>query len=1148
MHPHSEYVPLHLHTEYSLLDGAIRIKELVEQAVVFRMPAVAITDHGNLFGAVEFYRRTTKAGIKPILGCEVYVAPGSRFDRRNTADVEEASFHLILLAKDNKGYRNLISLVTKAYTEGFYYKPRIDMDLLEQYSGGLIGLTSCLKGEVPYYLQRGMIDKAREKALKYKHILGPENFYIEVQDNGLPEQEEVNKRLIELARELHIGIVATNDCHYMKKEDSRAHDILLCIQTGKTVNDKNRLHFNSDGFYFKSPEEIKNVFKDIPEAVLNTRAIAERCNVEFRLGANLLPRYELKNGQTPDALLEKLAFEGMFHRFGSGQRTTYIERLRRELDIIQKMGYSSYFLIVWDFISYAKKMGIPVGPGRGSAAGSLVSYCLNITDIDPIKYNLLFERFLNPERVSMPDIDVDFCKDRRSEVISYVAEKYGKDHVAQIITFGTMAAKAAIRDVGRALDLPYAEVDRIAKLVPNTLNITIEDTLKVEPQLKALYDSNPKIKELIDIAIRLEGLCRHASTHAAGVVISPAPLTDYTPLYKNPSDGSITTQFDMGAVERIGLLKFDFLGLKTLTVIDKTLKYIRENGKDLSLKDIPLEDKKTYELLSSGHTTGIFQLESTGMRDLLRKMSPNRFEDLIALVALYRPGPIGSGMIDDFIKRKKGQIPVKYELPQLKEILDETYGVILYQEQVMRIANKLANFTMGQADILRKAMGKKKPEEMEKQKEAFIQGTRANGISEKKATRLFDLMAFFAEYGFNKSHSAAYAYLAYQTAYLKTHYPVEFMAATLSADMDNTDRIVKSINECREMGIEILPPDINHSGQEFKVVGNSIRFGLEAVKGVGSSAIESILETRRTDSLFTSVSNFLERVDTRKVNKKVVEGLIKAGAFDSLGMTRAAAMVLMSKMLNGSSRAKASGQQNIFGDVPEETAGSDQEWDEFELLKHEKEALGFYITGHPLTKYSKQLDKINARKTSELEEALDGEEVQIGGILRNIKKIQTRSKAEIMAYITLEDAEGSTEVIIFPELYRKSLPFLQKDMVLFVRGTVDKTEKGIKIIAREISRLDEPETKTGQRVEINFKYPSPDSISLHRLRSIIISKSRGLQKVEDFLEQNGEYPVYLRIALKDSEALIATGMKITPDRDTIRRIEEIAGKGAIKIN
>jgi len=1130
MHPHSDYVPLHLHTEYSLLDGAIRIKELVEQAVAYKMPAVAITDHGNLFGAVDFYRRATKAGLKPIIGCEVYIAPGSRFEKRTASDVEEASFHFILLAKDNSGYRNLVSLVTKAYTEGFYYKPRIDVDLLTQYSGGLIGLTSCLKGEVPYYLQRGMIDKAKEKALEYKHILGPENFYIEIQDNGLSEQEKVNRMLVELARELHIGVVATNDCHYMRKEDTKAHDILLCIQTGKTIKDKNRLHFNSDGFYFKSPEEMKNAFKDIPEAILNTRAIAERCNVEFRLGETLLPIYPLENGQTQDALLNTLAFDGLYQKFGPEPKLIYTERLKRELDIIRKIGYASCFLIVWDFISYAKKKEIPVGPGRGSAAGSLVSYCLGITDIDPVKYTLLFERFLNPERVSMPDIDVDFCKDRRSEVISYVTEKYGKDHVAQIITFGTMAAKAAIRDVGRALDFPYAEVDRIAKMVPNTPNITIEETLKVEPQLKALYDNNPGLKELIDIAIRLEGLCRHASTHAAGVVISPEPLTDYTPLYKNPSDESIITQFDMGAIEKIGLLKFDFLGLKTLTVIDKTLKYIKDNGKDLLLKNISFEDKKTYELLSSGQTTGIFQLESTGMRDLLIKMVPNRFEDLIAIVALYRPGPIGSGMIDDFIKRKKGQKPVKYELPQLKEILDETYGIILYQEQVMSIANKLANFTMGQADILRKAMGKKRPEEMEKLKESFIQGARANGISEKKATKIFDLMAFFAEYGFNKSHSAAYAYLAYQTAYLKTHYPVEFMAATLSSDMDNTDKIVKSINECREMGIAILPPDINLSGKEFKVIGNSIRFGLEAVKGVGSAAIESILESRNTDGPFFSVATFLERVATRKVNKKVIEGLVKAGAFDSLGTTRAGAIELMSKMVNGSIRAKVSGQQSIFGDAPEEPTESGKEWDESELLKHEKEALGFYITGHPLTKYSRQLEMIHTKKTSELEEIPDGEEVQIGGILRNIKKIYTKSKAEIMAYCTLEDADGSIEVIIFPQLYRNNLHLLQKDTLLLIKGTMDKTEKGIKIVSTEISRLDEPENN--YRVEINLRYPLSESINLRMIKSIL-SNSKG------------DYSLYLRIFLKDAVTLIATGIKISPDSETVHKIEEIAGKGAV---
>jgi len=1135
MHQRSDYVPLHLHSEYSLLDGAIRIKELVEQATAFKMPAVALTDHGNLFGAIDFYRQVTKAGIKPIIGCEVYVAPRTRFEKRPPTEAHETTFHLILLAKDNNGYRNLVSLVTKAYTEGFYYKPRIDKDLLSEYGTGLIGLTSCLKGEVPYYLQRGMFDRAREKALEYKHILGPENFYIEVQNNDLSEQEEVNRRLIELARNLEIGVVATNDCHYLRKEDAKAHDILLCIQTGKTVGDKDRLHLNSDGFYFKSPDEMKNAFKEIPEAILNTRAIAERCNVEFTLGANLLPVYRIENGQTPDIMLEKLAYEGLNNKFKPESEPIYRERLRKELDMIKKMRYASYFLVVWDFISYAKKQGIPVGPGRGSAAGSLVSFCLGITDIDPVQFNLLFERFLNPERVSMPDIDVDFCKDRRSEVISYVAEKYGKDHVAQIITFGTMAAKAAIRDVGRALDFPYGEVDKIAKLVPNTLNITIEDTLKAEPQMKHLYDTTPRIKELIDTAIRLEGLCRHASTHAAGVVISPTPLTDYTPLYKNPADGSIMTQFDMGSIEKIGLLKFDFLGLKTLTIIEKTLHYMRDNGKDILLKDISFEDKKTYDLLSSGNTIGIFQFESAGMRELLVKISPSRFEDLIAIVALHRPGPMGSGMIDDFIKRKKGKIPVKYALPQLKEILDNTYGVILYQEQVMRIANELANFTMGQADILRKAMGKKRPEEMEKQKKVFVEGARANSISEKKASRIFDLMAFFAEYGFNKSHSAAYAYLAYQTAYLKAHYPVEFMAATLSADMDNTDKLLKITAGCREMGITILPPDINLSGNEFSVIGNSIRFGLEAVKGVGSSTIDSIIEIRGTGGPFTSLSNFLERVEHRKVNKKAAENLIKAGAFDSLGTTRAHAQALMNEFLNGNSKiysARVYGQQSIFNTIDEEPV-EEKEYSEEELLKYEKEALGIYITGHPLTKYDVQLKKLGTKSSSDLEEIPDGKEIKLGGILRNIKKVQTKSKAGIMAYGTLEDPEGNTEVIFFPELYRRHLPLLQKDSLLIVKGTIDKTEKGIKVIATDISHLDELANKREHKAEICLRYPLPERINLQELKAVVLSNGEG------------EYPLYLRIFQKDTETLIVTGMKISPDKNTINKIEKIAGKGAL---
>lgn len=1134
MHQHADYVPLHLHSEYSLLDGAIRLQELVDEASAFRMPAVAVTDHGNLFGAVELYRLATKAGIKPIIGCEVYVAPGSRLEKRHGNDSEDASYHLILIARDNQGYRNLVSLVTRAYTEGFYYKPRIDRDLLEQYSGGLIGLTSCMKGEIPVYLQRGMIEKAREKALEYKHILGPENFYIELQDNGLPEQEKLNHKLFELARELHIGIVATNDCHYLKREDARAHDILLCIQTGKTVNDKNRLRFQSDGFYFKSPDEMKRAFRDIPEAVLNSRAIAERCSVEFKLGDSLLPRYEVQD-KSPESLLDELVHAGLTNRLGRHADAVYTQRLDRELEIIRKMDYASYFLIVWDFIRHAKEQGIPVGPGRGSAAGSLVSYCLGITDIDPVKYTLLFERFLNPERISMPDIDVDFCKDRRSEVISYVADKYGKDHVAQIITFGTMAAKAAIRDVGRALDMPYGEVDRIAKLIPNTVHITIQDTLKSEAQLKALYESNPKIQELIDTAMRLEGLSRHASTHAAGVVISPAPLTDYTPLYRNPSDGSIMTQFDMLSIERIGLLKFDFLGLKTLTVIDRTLAYMRENGSDFALKDISFDDRKTYELLSSGNTTGIFQLESAGMRDLLVKISPNRFEDIIAIVALYRPGPMGSGMIDEFIKRKKGKIPVKYDLPQLKEILDETYGVILYQEQVMRIANKLANFSMGQADILRKAMGKKKPEEMEKQKEAFIQGAIANRIPEKKAKRIFDLMAYFAEYGFNKSHSAAYAYVAYQTAYLKAHYSVEFMAATLSADMDNTDKIVKSIAGCRDMGIEILPPDINHSGKEFKVVGTSIRFGLEAVKGVGSAAIESIIEARDATGPFTSVTNFLERIDQRKVNKKVIDGLIKAGAFDLLEGTRAGAMDTMNRLLgNGmkSSAGRVFGQQSIFGDIPDAEAGVVSEWNKDELLKYEKESLGFYITGHPLIKYEAYLKKLGTKTISELEETADGQEVRIAGILTAIRKTQTKSKAEIMAYCTLEDPEANIDIIVFPELYKSSLAILQKDVPLLVKGSVDKTEKGIKIIANEISRLDVMVGNHLRKAELTLRLPLADGMQLQTLRSILT-------------DNTGLYPLFLRVMHRDAETVIETDMKISGDKEMVRRIEAIVGKGAV---
>ncbi len=1145
---HALFVSLHLHTEYSLLDGAIKIDELIEQAVVYKMPAVAITDHGNLCGAVEFYKKAIKKGIKPIIGCEVYVAPGSRFDRTKTnLDsnlTEEAAFHLILLARDTAGYKNLTTLVTKAYLEGFYYKPRIDKDLLEQYSGGLIGLSACLKGEVPYYLRYGNQDKAREAALRYKHILGPENFYLEIQSNGLPEQDTVNRQLIELASELHIPLVATNDCHYLKKEDARAHDILLCIQTGKTVKDVKRLKMATDEFYFKSPEEMKNAFLEVPEAIDNTRLIAERCNLEFTLGKNLLPRYEAPEGTTPDKYLEALAATGLQAKIKGEIPVHYADRLAMELSVIKKMGYASYFLIVWDFISYARSHDIPVGPGRGSAAGSLVAYCLDITEIDPIKYNLLFERFLNPERISMPDIDVDFCRDRRQEVIDYVAGKYGVDHVAQIITFGTMAAKAAIRDVGRVLDIPYAEVDRIAKLVPAN-NVTIDEAIKLEPQLKDLYNNNQTVKELLDIAVRLEGLSRHASTHAAGVVIAPEPLTDFTALYKNPSESTITTQFDMGAIESVGLLKFDFLGLKTLTVLNKAVEYMKQQGKHIKLNEILLDDEATYKLLSSGESTGIFQLESDGMRDILVKMQPNRFEDLIALVALYRPGPIGSGMIDDFIKRKRGETEVEYELPQLKAILDETYGVILYQEQVMRIANRIANFSLGQADLLRRAMGKKKPEEMEKQKEFFISGAVANGVPEKKAARLFELMAFFAEYGFNKSHSAAYAYLAYQTAYLKTHYPVEFMTANLSVDMGDTNRVVKLINECRSMAIEILPPDINVGEREFRIFGNLVRFGLEAVKGVGSSAIEVMLKERQ-NGIFESFSDFLRRVDNKRVNKKVIESLIKAGAFDSLykgslepstdspgiahgtspNWARAKAMETFSSPLHAVDLGPG-----LFG----EADSSDdmlQPWDEKTLLQYEKEALGFYISGHPLSRYRKMLNPMDVNRISDIADKEDRADICVAGIISDIKS-KAREKG-VTAFLSLEDETGSGDIFVYPALYRDLAPHLKKGNVVMVRGQVFRAEKGAKIMAREIQDVTDMEVSVKYEVSVKCDTAAAMNERFRRIRKLMDFDSNGKDHVS----------VSFRFYLPDYCVIIAS--QLQPIGNFLAEVERITG-GMVKV-
>lgn len=1144
---HSDFVPLHLHTQYSLLDGAIRIEPLIQVAHEHRMPAIAITDHGNLFGAIEFYRKVKKSGIKPIIGCEVYVAPGSRFEKK-THGIAEASYHLILLAKDINGYKNLIKLVSAAYLEGFYYRPRIDKGLLEQYSGGLIGLTACLQGEVPFLLSQGRIDDAREAALKYKRILGAGNFYLEIQDNGIPEQKKVNRMLIELGEELHIPVVSTTDSHYLKKEDARAHDILLCIQTGKTVKDKDRLRFPTDEFYFKSPEEMKVAFKDIPEAVLNTKEIAEKCNLDLKLEELHLPYFEVPEGYTKERYMEELAKKGLedyLRDLKPKDPEIYRKRMEDELRIIKSMGFAGYFLIVWDFIQYAKKNQIPVGPGRGSAAGSLVALALGITEIDPISYGLHFERFLNPERTSMPDIDVDFCMEHRDKVIDYVTKKYGPDHVTQIITFGTMAARGVIRDVGRALDIPYAEVDKVAKLVPNVPHITLDEALQAEPRLREMNEKNPKIQELLTIAKSLEGLPRHASTHAAGVVISQNPLTEHLPLYKGQNN-EITTQYDMNAIEKIGLVKFDFLGLKTLTVIDRVEKLIKErrdDQKDFSIKTISLEDPMTYRLLSSGNTFGIFQLESPGMRELLIKMRPETFEDLIALVAIYRPGPLGSGMVDDYIKRKRGVIPIKYEIPQLEDILKETYGVILYQEQVIEIANLIAGFSLGEADILRRAMGKKRPEEMEKQKKLFIQGAKSNGISEKKAERLFDLMAYFAGYGFNKSHSAAYAMIAYRTAYLKAHYPLEFMASLLTCEIENTDKIARYVGECKEIGIGILPPDINKSHKEFTVEGENIRFGLSAIKNVGMAALDSIISSREKEGPFSSIFDFCRRVDLRKVNRKVLEVLIKAGAFDSLGAKRSQLMQVLETAIERAEvlKKKASqGQVTIFDNVESEDNLLNEnlpeipEWGELQLLTFEKETLGLYITGHPLATYESELKNLTV-PSSKIQDLPDRQEVTVGGAVSRIRRLTTK-KGEGMAFLTLEDLHGTLDILIFPDLYKKYSEVLSMDLPLIITGEIDKAENGIKIKAKRIKTLSEPSIalsdssygkKNNVRVEVLLHSSHLKEDDLNLLKKILLSYP-------------GSCPVFLRLQIDQHESLIAVrNLKINPTDSFIAEIEKV---------
>lgn len=1169
---HADFVHLHLHTEYSLLDGAIGIDRLIKKAVDLKMPAVAVTDHGNLFSVLDFYQKATKAGIKPIIGCELYVAPGSRFDKTAPAGQnEEASYHLILLARNKPGYKNLLKLVTAAYLEGFYYKPRIDKELLQHHSEGLIGLSACLGGEIPALLLQNRYEDAKKTTLQYQNILGKENFFLELQDNGIPEQEVVNRELLKLSKDADAPLVATNDCHYLDREDHKAHDALLCIQTGKTVKDENRMRFSSETFYMKTPEEMKKAFAHVPEAIANTIKIAERCNLEIELGKYHLPHFPVPEGYTKESFMAKLARKGLEERFqeietvrgpNSIDRAAYKARLEFEIQMIDKMGFAGYLLIVSDFIRYAKEHGIPVGPGRGSAAGSLVVYSLRITDLDPLPYNLLFERFLNPERISMPDIDVDFCQDRRDEVIKYVTEKYGADHVTQIITYGTMMAKGVIRDVGRVLDVPYAECDKLAKLVPNKLNITLKEAIDQEPRFKEIMKQDVRMAELIDIALHLEGQVRHASKHAAGVVISEEPLTEYLPLFKTPKD-EITTQFDMNAVEKIGLVKFDFLGLRNLTVIQKAEHLINqrlqkapiEHTDPFSITRIPLDDAKTYELLGRGETGGIFQLESSGMRDIIIKMKPQCFEDIIALVALYRPGPLGSGMVDDFIKRKKGNTKIAYELPVLEPILKDTYGVIVYQEQVMQISSALAGYSLGEADILRRAMGKKKPEEMAKQKERFMHGAEGKKIPKAKAEKIFDLMAKFAEYGFNKSHSAAYALISYQTAYLKAHYPVEYMAALLSSEVQDTDKVVKYIYEARQMNITIMPPDANESQWDFTVFEahdreniepgsniGAIRFGLAAVKNVGISAIEAIIEARESKGPFTSLSDFCNKVDQRRVNRRVIEALIKCGALDSTKARRAQMMDAIDMMMGQAARhqeQEAIGQFSIFDtiDTHKEPALPDTpEWKENQLLAFEKESMGFYISGHPLAAFQDDMKRYATSTTETLEQTADGKEVTICGIIAGLKQKVTK-KGDKMAILNLEDLFGAVEVIVFPDLYKSANALLLTDTPLIVAGQLDKSEQGNKIKAVRIHMLTDVKKKGTRRMDIKLSATGLTQDDLIKVKDIL-------------LRHKGDIPVYLRLQNPTrKESLISLGreIRVNPNEKLINEIESVLGADAVSL-
>ncbi|NOZ60528.1 MAG: DNA polymerase III subunit alpha [Calditrichaeota bacterium] len=1136
----AEFIHLHNHTSYSLLDGACRISDIIETCKAFNMDAFAITDHGNMFGAINFYMELKKADLKPIIGAEVYIAPGSRLDKTKSDKQKDTSYHLVLLAKNFEGYQNLMELVSIGFLEGFYYKPRIDKDTLRKHSSGLIAMSACMSGEIARKIRNNDMQAAERAALEYREIFG-DDFYLELQRHGIEEEEAVVQGMAELSKKLGIPMVATNDIHYLKQEHSRAHEILLCIQTGKTLKDANRMRFNTDQVYFKSQDEMIKLFSDFPEAIENTTKIADKCNLELDLDQIHLPRFDLPEGfqhLSLDEYLHQIAEQGLKKRY-TEITPELKQRLEKELDIIKEMGYAGYFLIVKDFIDHARKEGIPVGPGRGSAAGSLVSYCLGVTNIEPMQYDLLFERFLNPDRVSMPDIDIDFCFERREEIIRYVKNKYGEDNVTQIITFGTMAARGVIRDVARVLEINLAEADKIAKLVPQELKMTLTKALAQVPELREIANKGGIYKELIDNSLVLEGLHRHASIHAAGVVITPGKLTRYTPLYKSPQKKDITTQYDGKTLEKIGILKMDFLGLRTLTVIDDTLKQLKARGKVIDPDQIPLDDPKTLEIFSKGETVGVFQFESSGMRNSLIQLQPQNIGDLIAMNALYRPGPMRN--IPDFIDRRHGRTPITYAHPKLEPILKETYGIIVYQEQVMRVASELAGFSMSKADELRRAMSKKIKSVMEKLKVEFIEGARENRLSEADAIEIYDLIEKFAEYGFNKSHAAGYSVVAFQTAYLKAHYPAEFMAANLTSEMTDSDRIVILIEECKRMGLEILPPDVNFSDLKFKVENGKIRFGLLAIKNVGKNAILSIIQAREKEGSFKTLFDLCQHVDLRLVNKKVLESLIQAGAMDSLEGHRAQQFEAIDTAVHFGQRMasqRANGQTSIFSTAPE-TQHLDtpplpetEKWTERDKLNYEKDVLGFYFSGHPLSQYAFVLKLFSCDSLKSLLTKKNNDPVRVGAMVTHIKT-HIDKKKRIMAFITVEDLTQAGEVVVFADAYQKYKEHLQEDKLIFITGKASSQEgqKSPKLICDQVIPFDQVWNQLGEKLHIRIDAGNMSREKIFNIKNLLT-------------QSKGQVPVYINVRTPKNGSYVLRSRKIfthlTPD--LANKLAEQVGK------